>query len=113
MRNKTVGKAVLGATSAMLLASTTWAADPGDTTQAISSANIWAVFAQLDTDRDGRISAIEAANDPRVAAAFTQLDTNRDGYLTMQEFAQIARMSSDTGAETRSGSPPPSDAGDR
>jgi hypothetical protein len=40
----------------------------------------------LDADNDGRISAIEAADNPRVAAAFTMADKDKDGYLSKEEF---------------------------
>ena len=40
-------------------------------------------FTKLDADKDGRVSAIEAANDSKLAAAFTQADTDKDGYLSM------------------------------
>jgi hypothetical protein len=52
-------------------------------------------FRKLDADGDGRISAIEAANEPKVAAAFTQADKNKDGYLTPDEFKSLGRGSAD------------------
>jgi EF hand len=45
-----------------------------------------AAFRKLDADNDGRISAIEAADNPRVAAAFTMADRDKDGYLSKEEF---------------------------
>jgi len=48
-----------------------------------------AAFRKLDADNDGRISALEAADNPRVAAAFTLADKNKDGYLSREEFASI------------------------
>lgn len=47
-------------------------------------------FRKLDEDHDGRISALEAANDPRVAAAFTLADKDKDGYLSKEEFASLS-----------------------
>lgn len=50
----------------------------------------WAV--QLDTDGDGRVSRIEAA-DSRMAERFDQMDANRDGYLVASELrAHAARQ---------------------
>jgi hypothetical protein len=48
-----------------------------------------AAFRKLDADNDGRISAIEAADNPRVAAAFTMADKDKDGYLSKEEFEAI------------------------
>jgi hypothetical protein len=45
-----------------------------------------AAFRKLDVDNDGRISALEAADNPRVAAAFTMADKDKDGYLSKEEF---------------------------
>jgi hypothetical protein len=43
------------------------------------------LMAKLDTDNDGRISIEEAAEDPSLAAMFAELDTNKDGYLSPSE----------------------------
>lgn len=43
--------------------------------------------AMLDTDSDGRISVEEAASDPALSAVFAELDTNKDGYLTQSELS--------------------------
>jgi hypothetical protein len=48
-----------------------------------------AAFRKLDTDNDGRISPLEAANNPRVAAAFTMADKDKDGYLSLEEFESM------------------------
>jgi EF hand len=45
-----------------------------------------AAFRKLDADKDGRISALEAADNPRLAAAFTIADKDKDGYLSEEEF---------------------------
>ncbi len=72
-----------------------------------------AAFAKLDADGDGRVSAIEAANDSKVAALFTQADADKDGYLSKAEFANLAkayrnsRDSSDSTAAPRSDSQTP------
>src|SRR5213595_410786 len=49
-----------------------------------------AAFRRLDEDKDGRISALEAANNPRVAAAFTMADKDKDGYLSKEEFEALS-----------------------
>jgi hypothetical protein len=49
-----------------------------------------AAFRKLDADNDGRISAIEAADNPRVAAAFTMGDKDKDGYLSKEEFKALS-----------------------
>src|SRR5262249_11771730 len=45
-----------------------------------------AAFRKLDKDNDGRISPLEAADNPKVAAAFTRADRDKDGYLSREEF---------------------------
>ena len=45
-------------------------------------------MAVLDADKDGRISVEEAAADPEISAVFAELDTNKDGYLTASELAE-------------------------
>ena len=45
-------------------------------------------LAALDSDNDGRISVEEAASDPALSAVFAELDTNKDGYLTPSELAE-------------------------
>ena len=55
-----------------------------------------AAFTKLDADGDGRVSAIEAANDTKLAAAFTQADKDRDGYLSKEEFQMAGEQSSES-----------------
>src|SRR5438046_1440027 len=60
-----------------------------------------AAFRKLDHDGDGRISALEAADNPKVAAAFTMADRDKDGYLSKEEFQAMStagRHSSDVDA---------------
>ena len=38
-------------------------------------------FADLDTDKDGRISKAEAAAKPEFAERFAQMDANKDGFV--------------------------------
>jgi len=65
-----------------------------------------AAFRKLDADNDGRISALEAADNPRVAAAFTMADKDKDGYLSKEEFESMraaANRPSDVDASSPSG----------
>jgi Ca2+-binding EF-hand superfamily protein len=85
-------KLVLGVSAGALVATAAWAADqPTQETQVAALNRTWAAFARLDADQDGRISALEAANDPLVAAAFTDADLDRDGYLSKEEFANLMK----------------------
>jgi Ca2+-binding EF-hand superfamily protein len=43
------------------------------------------LIAKLDSDNDGRISIEEAAEDESLSAMFAELDTNKDGYLSPTE----------------------------
>ncbi|MBL4630687.1 MAG: EF-hand domain-containing protein [Paraglaciecola sp.] len=43
------------------------------------------LIAKLDSDNDGRISIEEAAEDASLSAMFAELDTNKDGYLSPNE----------------------------
>lgn len=65
-------------------------------------------FRKLDTDNDGRISALEAAESPKVAAAFTWADKDKDGYLSREEFEAMS-SASPTGPDVTASSP----SGDR
>jgi hypothetical protein len=83
---------VLGMSAAALVATAAWAADQqSEETQVAALNRTWAAFARLDADQDGRISALEATNDPLVAAAFTDADLDHDGYLSKEEFANLMR----------------------
>jgi hypothetical protein len=86
-----------------------------------------AAFRKLDGDHDGRISALEANQNPRVAAAFLVADKDKDGYLSREEFEAISSavpVPPDTDASSPSGdqvsdpggdepSTPPSERSDR
>jgi hypothetical protein len=75
-------------------------------------------FQKLDTDHDGRISALEANASPKVAARFLEADrnpagiggngtvTNHDGFLSREEFTSLANGEAIGGK--RSGANPPS-----
>ena len=43
------------------------------------------LIAKLDSDNDGRISIEEAAEDASLSAIFAELDTNKDGDLSPVE----------------------------
>jgi hypothetical protein len=94
-------KLVFGLSATILAASAAFAADPTVTDSTRMAAADTAAFNKLDADGDGRVSAIEAANDSKVAAGFTQADVDKDGYLTKAEFANLGRArtpSSDDGS---------------
>jgi EF hand len=61
-----------------------------------------AAFRKLDADNDGRISALEAAENPRVAAAFTMADKDKDGYLSKEEFEAMSGAGSSSDADASS-----------
>jgi hypothetical protein len=66
-------------------------------------------FHKLHKDNDGRISALEAADNPKVAAAFTMADKDKDGYLSKEEFEAMNPASPNSMMETDASSP----SGDR
>lgn len=47
------------------------------------------LMTKLDTDKDGQISIEEAAEDASLTAMFAQLDENKDGYLSAAELEKI------------------------
>lgn len=80
--------------------------DPGTKARLAAMDTSAAAFRKLDADNDGRISAIEAADNPRVAAAFTMADKDKDGYLSKEEFEAMNPSTStkrDVDASTPSG----------
>lgn len=109
-----MNRLVLGIAAGALMTSAAFAGDPEDT-QLAAVDNSPAAFSKLDMDKDGRVSAIEAANDSKLAAAFTQSDTDRDGYLSMAEFQGIKGGASSSSPSTMPTEPddtsttPPSD----
>jgi hypothetical protein len=102
-------KLILGMSAMALMASAAAFAGDQDDTKVAAADTSAAAFTKLDADADGRISAIEAANNSKVAAGFTTSDADKDGYLSKAEFAQLARApSSDgSGAAPRSSSSMP------
>ena len=101
-------KLILGMSAMALVASAAAFAGDEDNTRMAAADSTASSFTKLDADTDGRISAIEAANNSKVAAGFTTADADRDGYLTRAEFAQMVKTSSSTGAaSSRSSTPSP------
>ena len=43
-------------------------------------------FARLDTNHDGKLSASEAAANPKVQGMWKKLDANNDGTVSQAEF---------------------------
>jgi hypothetical protein len=73
-------------------------------------------FRKLDKDNDGRISPLEAADNPRVAAAFTLADKDKDGYLSKEEFQALGTshpQAADVGASSPSGDKATDPTGDK
>jgi hypothetical protein len=80
--------------------------DPGTKLRLAAMDTSEAAFRKLDADNDGRISALEAADNPHVAAAFTMADKDKDGYLSKEEFASMnpsAANAQDVDASSPSG----------
>jgi EF hand len=78
--------------AAALLSTAAFAQEPAqeqDSTR-VAAADSAAAFTKLDTDADGRISAIEAASESKVAQGFTTADADKDGYLSKAEFARLS-----------------------
>jgi len=101
-------KLVLGLSALALVASAAAFAQEEDDTRVATAEAATPSFTKLDADADGRVSAIEAANNSRVAAAFTSADANRDGYLSKAEYAQVEKSASS--AAPRPSTPPADDS---
>jgi hypothetical protein len=100
-------KLILGMSAAALMASVAFANEEQDATQLAALDTSPAAFSKLDADKDGRVSAIEAANDSKLAASFTQADTDKDGYLSSSEFQMLGGGSSQS--QPNSSTMPPED----
>ena len=96
-------RVVLGMGAAALLATAAFAQDADDTR--VAAADKSASFMKLDTDADGRVSAIEAAADSKVAQGFTSADADKDGYLSKAEFAQLGRSMDRASPDDRTAPP--------
>jgi hypothetical protein len=102
-------KLVLGLSAMVLTAGAAFAQDATVTESTRMAAADAAVFSKLDADGDGRVSAIEAANDSKVAAGFTQADADKDGYLSKAEFANLGKSSKQSMDSSDSTATPRSD----
>ena len=98
-------KLVMGMSVAALMASAAWAQDQDRDTKVAAVDEDAASFSKLDSDSDGRVSAIEAATDAKVAAGFTEADANKDGYLSRAEFQSMSHE--DASGSTPGSSPEP------
>ena len=105
-------KLALGLGAMVLAAGAAFAQDATVTENSRMAAADSAAFAKLDADGDGRVSAIEAANDSKVAAGFTQADADKDGYLTKAEFANLGKASKQSMDSSDSTATPRSDSSD-
>jgi hypothetical protein len=100
-------KIVFGLSALALVASAAaFAADQDDDTRVATADSMTPSFTKLDADADGRVSAIEAANNSRVAAGFTSADANKDGYLSKGEYSQLEKSA----ATPRATAPPSEDS---
>jgi Ca2+-binding EF-hand superfamily protein len=103
-------KLLLGFGAMALAASAAFAQEPTVSDSSRMAAADSAAFTKLDSDADGRVSAIEAANDSKVAAGFTQADADKDGYLSKAEFANLGKASKQSMDESDSTAMPRSDS---
>lgn len=104
-------KLVLGMSALALVASAAAVAQDEDNSRVAAAEAEMPTFTKLDADTDGRVSAIEAANNSRVAAGFTSADVNKDGYLSKAEYAQLEKSSGSTASPRSSTTMPPADPG--
>jgi Ca2+-binding EF-hand superfamily protein len=58
-----------------------------DTTSTKVAKHVDAVFARLDTDKDGKISKGEASKGPRLSKHFDEVDADHDGFVTRAELS--------------------------
>ncbi len=94
-------KLALGIGALALMASAAFAQDEEDNTRVAAVDSTTAAFTKLDADTDGRVSAIEAANNSKVAAGFTTADADKDGYLSKPEFGAMMNSANDRGTRPR------------
>lgn len=83
--------------------------DPGTKMRLAAMDTSPAAFRKLDADNDGRISALEAADNPRLAAAFTMADKDKDGYLSKEEFEAMRSAATNANAKDVDASSPSGD----
>ena len=83
-----------GAFLAALLGAAAFAASaqtkaPAEPTSAKANVAVEAAFADVDANKDGKLSKEEAAKLPAIANKFEQLDKNKDGFLSVEEFGAV------------------------
>ncbi|MDQ3565378.1 MAG: hypothetical protein M3436_15030 [Pseudomonadota bacterium] len=71
---------------------------PQESTTPEGSAAAVPEFNELDVDRNGAISASEAAAFPPLVDVFPKADTNTDGLLSQEEYAAIVPKSEGEGS---------------
>jgi len=76
-----ISKSIL---AAAIVATLPLAVSAGDKDKTVTTTSTSAQFDTLDTNRDGRISATEAAVDSKIV--FSTADKNGDGYLDGNEY---------------------------
>lgn len=105
-------KTALGIGAAALVAAAAWAQESStDDTKVAALDTSAAAFQKLDADSDGRVSAIEAANNTQVAAQFTTADKDGDGYLSRDEFQSMGQGQSGSQSGSKSGMGSESESG--
>ena len=79
-----LSKSLIAASAVVLLPMAAFAGDKDKTVTPVTAATS-AQFDQLDVNRDGRISPVEASTDTKIV--FSSADKNGDGFLDNSEFA--------------------------
>lgn len=74
---------------------------------AVTQRSVWA---DLDTDGDGRVSAAEADVDAEFTSNFAAMDSDSDGFVTDAEFREHARVTHQGEDDQDVPPPPPSQA---
>ena len=86
MTVKTAMQAAVGATAAALLGAAAIPALAADAASTAGPADPYATtFAQLDANRDGRLSFSECFGNPILSNNFNIIDSNADGFLSLAE----------------------------
>lgn len=79
-----LSKSLIAASAVVLLPLAAFAGDKDKTVTPVTAASS-AQFDQLDMNRDGRISPVEASSDSKIV--FSTADKNGDGYLDNAEYS--------------------------